>query len=487
MTTVTNITDETLHRTTRLVMHMCRRVTTRVIHSLLLAVCVCQMVLGTESSDLVAEEPEASVLGDPVFTGLRGQKFQIHGVDGEYYGMLSTPVLHLNAQFAFLDSGECPPEQTEGCWSQPGTYVGAIGLQMRVPLAENDANRTAATTKDLLFQRLTPRAMEAAAAASPDDTTSALHPGMYTMVQRLLLKSGAARVGFSRVELNGVSMSVGDLFSLPYPITPELERLHEATNQSSSTTTGNVYAKHHHCYVHLVSRWKVLVHTSDLSFSFESSDGFINHRVRFVSRAVRDAYESGRAPMHGLLGQTVLDREWLGQKLRFTEGGDVDAYVVSHPSSDEAPPDPDTVNSDALFSATFAYTRFHTDEQLDEMEAHQGEGDEDVLVVDSPTAALAAVLDEARQQMLSGQVSVPNDVPNAWSEDTVSLLAEEEAPVTASRLQVAEEVPSYGLPPATGHVNIYHDTDSHASPARTDINTAAEHEEAIISFGRRRR
>ena len=80
------------------------------------------------------EAPAASAVGDPLFTGLRGQSFQVHGIDGGVYALISDFSLHLNARFAFLDGPRrCPTMPSTGhpstaCWTHPGSYLSHIAL-----------------------------------------------------------------------------------------------------------------------------------------------------------------------------------------------------------------------------------------------------------------------------------------------------------------------------------------------------------------------
>ena len=113
-------------------------------------------------------QTSGSVKGDPAFVGLRGQSFQVHGLDGVVYALVSSPYTAVNARFVFLSSGRCPVVEGEvqpSCWSHPGSYLGAVSVQERVEGAG---------------------------------------------VQRLLLAAGAASTGFSAVQLNGQRLQVGD-------------------------------------------------------------------------------------------------------------------------------------------------------------------------------------------------------------------------------------------------------------------------------------
>lgn len=70
-----------------------------------------------------------SVCGDPQFVGLRGQSFQIHGIDGAIYNLVSTRDYSVNSQFKFLTGPRpCPIMPTTGvksssCWSHDGSYL----------------------------------------------------------------------------------------------------------------------------------------------------------------------------------------------------------------------------------------------------------------------------------------------------------------------------------------------------------------------------
>ena len=116
----------------------------------------------------------SSVKGDPQFVGLRGQSFQVHGLDGAVYALVSSPSTQVNARFAFLSSGLCPPPTiiATQCWSHTGSYLGAVSVQERV---DGEAE-----------------------------------------LQRLTVEAGAHDVGFASVELDGRLLAVGDSASVGY-------------------------------------------------------------------------------------------------------------------------------------------------------------------------------------------------------------------------------------------------------------------------------
>ena len=71
-------------------------------------------------------------LGDPQLKGFLGQSFQVHGLDGGVYSVLSEKDVQVNARFAFLEAGRCPPSHIDTpCWSHPGSYFGAISIRTR--------------------------------------------------------------------------------------------------------------------------------------------------------------------------------------------------------------------------------------------------------------------------------------------------------------------------------------------------------------------
>jgi hypothetical protein len=79
----------------------------------------------------------SSALGDPQLHGLRGQSFQVHGVDGAVYALISAPSLQVNSRFSFLSAGVCPPAGQQDtvptlCWSHPGSYMGSVSVQQVV-------------------------------------------------------------------------------------------------------------------------------------------------------------------------------------------------------------------------------------------------------------------------------------------------------------------------------------------------------------------
>ena len=75
-----------------------------------------------------------SVLGDPMFVGLLGQRFQVHGVDGAVYNLISDRLVQVNSRFTFLSRGDCPVDPATGlplftCWTHPGSYMSELAVR----------------------------------------------------------------------------------------------------------------------------------------------------------------------------------------------------------------------------------------------------------------------------------------------------------------------------------------------------------------------
>ena len=76
-----------------------------------------------------------TIVGDPQFVGLRGQSYQVHGIDGGIYNLVSSPRTQVNAEFKFLSEGQCPILDgiaATNCWSHAGSYLSKIGVQQLV-------------------------------------------------------------------------------------------------------------------------------------------------------------------------------------------------------------------------------------------------------------------------------------------------------------------------------------------------------------------
>lgn len=119
--------------------------------------------------DDVILEGIAGVAGDPQFMGLRGQSYQVHGIDGGIYNLVTSNTTQVNSQFVFLTDGVCPiihDIPLKNCWSHAGSYLGEIGVQQIVN----------------------------------------------GVTHNLIITSGTWHKGFSNIELDGTPLAIGEIF-----------------------------------------------------------------------------------------------------------------------------------------------------------------------------------------------------------------------------------------------------------------------------------
>ena len=91
----------------------------------------CVLVALLSLCSLASSGPVPAVKGDPQFVGLRGQSFQVHGIDGGIYALVSSARTAINSQFVFLSAGQCPVlggVVAVNCWSHPGSYMGSLSF-----------------------------------------------------------------------------------------------------------------------------------------------------------------------------------------------------------------------------------------------------------------------------------------------------------------------------------------------------------------------
>jgi hypothetical protein len=124
-----------------------------------------------------------SVVGDPQFMGLRGQTFQVHGIDGAVYNVISDKAAQVNSRFVFLNGPRACPimpstgKKSKACWSHPGSYLGEIGI-------------------------------------------------MTSGGDRVFIRSGPAATGFTTVTLNDEPLAINDAATLNYANSTETSELH---------------------------------------------------------------------------------------------------------------------------------------------------------------------------------------------------------------------------------------------------------------------
>ena len=189
----------------------------------------------------------SQVVGDPVFTGFYGQRFNVHGLPQRVYNVLSLPSLQLNTRFVPLSKSQ------------------AMNQTQQASVRQRQAKLIAA--------------LQADAATSLPSTVAWSHKGLYmgeTGVQlaghRLLVQPGAYATGFASVQLDGAE--------LPVSASP-VELLDGSTLRRPSSSVLEVVS-------------------AAARFTLVNSDHFCN-----LQAAQLTAPSSEEAHVDGLLGQTA--------------------------------------------------------------------------------------------------------------------------------------------------------------------------------------
>ena len=216
--------------------------------------------------------PSASARGDPLFIGLLGQRFQVHGLADEVYSIISSPTLQVNARFVFLSHGVCPLSsvpQPGLCFSHPGSYFGSVSVQ-----TQNG--------------------------------------------QRLLIEAGEAKQGFQSVQLDGRQLLVGD-------------EVGSVEGTGTVTVDGPVGSQLH---VRLDDPWHVSVQVGLWRLQLDSSDWFVN--IAQVQHRDWSALRRQERPHGLLGQTWQRRGEGAGAEKRRTSSagprdieGDVDDYVLA--------------------------------------------------------------------------------------------------------------------------------------------------------------
>ena len=89
----------------------------------------------TRNCPVPPPSPPSGAKGDPQFLGLRGQDYQVHGIDGGVYNVISDKYMQLNSKFVFLTGPRpCPVMPSTGkksvaCFAHSGSYLGNLALR----------------------------------------------------------------------------------------------------------------------------------------------------------------------------------------------------------------------------------------------------------------------------------------------------------------------------------------------------------------------
>ena len=245
------------------------------------------------------------MVGDPQFSGLRGQSFQVHGTPNSHYALISTPDLHINANFQLLTQGQCTAElkARTACYSHAGNYFGDLTFVMK---------EGAGVTLDVATELMETVEKMMGAVAVVEDYEEHI----------------------SRGELKILQVIAGDLNSGLRVVFAEAELIPSMKWRALTTSDESFVFVHYPDSSHLV------VVTSEFIVRVDNSDHFLNTNVgmtpALVQRivAVTEMDEAGemreeaekRMP-HGLLGQTWSARRHQS-RLKVVEG-EVDDYHVN--------------------------------------------------------------------------------------------------------------------------------------------------------------
>ena len=350
---------------------------------------------GASSSTGVADDGASSstgaansgISGDPQFVGFRGQSYQVHGIPGQIYDIVSTPRMQVNARFIFLSSGVCPRELRKSyCYTHPGTFLGEVGIRLRIEqtrdqrrlglgMSEETTIRIeAGAWKDGLRVYVNETLIDVSTVTALD-LKHPSRPLSHARLAHLLIASGAG-VGptasaTAALTQQGDGQDSGDDLSnitsvevleqewkeaqqrlATQRVDTDSEKVKAAGglfDQKRDNATSKDFLRRtwHRWVLSHPSSGEVQLLTPDFSLTFLNSDGFLNQEVRLINPRLmrRDeeedekedeeeqstsaaAYASSRLACHGVLGQTVLYRRY-PNRWRFIQG-DINEYQVDH-------------------------------------------------------------------------------------------------------------------------------------------------------------
>jgi hypothetical protein len=223
-------------------------------------------------------ECTGQILGDPQFTGFHGQSYQVHGVDGYIYNIISSPDVHINERFVFLEQGHCK-RGMKNCFSHPGSYIGEVGLIVRNKPTTNEIVHLNSEEQNMNLNNSIPMSR--------------------SFARRINVVAGSWK--------SGLLVTIDD-----HPITAPY--IHYELLNSTTATFLLDYSDASH----------VFIRTAEFDMWFENNDHFMNqkfemrHRVRTTS--------TGVLTPHGILGQTWQQKTY-NNKFKYI-AGDVDDYVM---------------------------------------------------------------------------------------------------------------------------------------------------------------
>jgi len=215
------------------------------------------------------------VRGDPNFSGLQGQSFQVHGIPNSIFNLVSSPTFQLNSRFAYLSSGVCNYNNTV-CWSHPGTYLDQLGFNF---------GKTSSRLKVV---------------AGPHEI------GMRAFLGDVEMEAGKSAVTVST-------------FTVPF-----LDNNNSTYNVVSSKLTPST------TLIQFLSKDQLLVQNADWVIRVTNSDEFFNLDINFlqndvlivgseskeiINSNVDDSSTFPKIPLHGFVGQTWKNVEYKSKRL----------------------------------------------------------------------------------------------------------------------------------------------------------------------------
>ena len=210
----------------------------------------------------------AGIKGDPVFQGFHGQQYEVHGLPGKVFNLISARSVQLNSRFIFLDEGDAL-NAGQQLQLQYASAIAAEQAQVQGYSRALQAIKAASTPIELPY------------------TTAWSHPGTYLGEVGVLLRTGDSSVHNLQVTAGRYQAGFDAIQLDSKPVTPTLtsRRLLDVGNVS----------------ITLLSPSTLRVVTSEVSFLLVNSDGFLNvDEARLTPLTIADP-----SLLEGLIGQSA--------------------------------------------------------------------------------------------------------------------------------------------------------------------------------------
>jgi riboflavin synthase alpha subunit len=285
-----------------------------------------------------------SITGDPQFVGFLGQSYQVHGIPGSIYDVISSAAVQVNAEFRFLPAATCNKQikaRTE-CWTHPGTYLGSIGISIRLP-ANNATKKTEETVRVLIESGAAEHGLRVHVndfeVHVSDSHLLDLVNGVPTTRAQWERSVHAARADQADAQMTAAASApllVDDGFiETDAKIEAEVKARYEVARSSRSWQRARRARKARRSLfaVDHPNAQEVTVWVGDFSLRFINSDNFVNQQVSLLNleHVVRDVTDERQtaAPVrvHGVLGQTVRNHRY-DNRWSYIEG-DINDYMTS--------------------------------------------------------------------------------------------------------------------------------------------------------------